>query len=40
MRTPSVKILGSLNPNTVTQAMDLNRDGKISAEKIVFKIDP
>ncbi|EQB49313.1 hypothetical protein CGLO_11346 [Colletotrichum gloeosporioides Cg-14] len=39
LRPPSVKILGSLSPNTVAQAMDLNRDGKISAEKIVFKVD-
>ncbi|KAF0325747.1 zinc-binding oxidoreductase [Colletotrichum asianum] len=39
LRPPSVNILGSLSPNTVAQAMDLNRERKISAEKIVFKVD-
>ncbi|KAJ0369657.1 hypothetical protein COL26b_010351 [Colletotrichum chrysophilum] len=39
LRPPSKNILGSLSPNTIAQAMDLNRDGKVSAEKIVFKVD-
>ncbi|KAJ3962409.1 hypothetical protein N0V92_000886 [Colletotrichum tropicale] len=39
LRPPSVNILGSLSPNTIAQAMDLNRDGKVSAEKIVFKVN-
>ncbi|KAF4831714.1 Trans-enoyl reductase ACTTS2 [Colletotrichum siamense] len=39
LRPPNVNILGSLSPNTVAQAMDLNRDGKVSAEKVVFKVD-
>ena len=39
VRPPSVKLLDTLSPNTVAQAMDLNRDGKISAEKVVFTVD-
>ncbi|KAK1657234.1 chaperonin 10-like protein [Colletotrichum godetiae] len=35
---PPVKIMGKLGPQPVMEAMALNRDGKISAEKLCFEV--
>ncbi|KXH64070.1 hypothetical protein CSAL01_01317 [Colletotrichum salicis] len=35
---PPVKIMGKLGPQSVMEAMGLNRDGKISAEKLCFEV--
>jgi hypothetical protein len=33
----SIRTIGQLSPSTVDQAMDLNRQGSISGEKVVFE---
>ncbi|KAL9949011.1 hypothetical protein ACHAO3_007185 [Verticillium nonalfalfae] len=35
---PAVKVVGELGPETVAEAMNLNRSGKISGEKLCFKL--
>ncbi|KXH41835.1 hypothetical protein CNYM01_06751 [Colletotrichum nymphaeae SA-01] len=38
IKPPPVKVLGRLNPQSVNEAMKLNREGKISAEKLCFDV--
>ncbi|GKU21736.1 oxidoreductase [Fusarium langsethiae] len=38
IKPPPVRILGKLCPATILEAMELNRSGKISAEKLCFKV--
>ncbi|KAK1712205.1 uncharacterized protein BDZ83DRAFT_723700 [Colletotrichum acutatum] len=38
IKPPPVKLLGRLSPQTVNEAMELNRGGKISAEKLCFDV--
>ncbi|RXG44053.1 hypothetical protein VDGE_30356 [Verticillium dahliae] len=35
---PTVKVVGALSPETVAEAMNLNRSGKISGEKLCFRV--
>jgi hypothetical protein len=35
---PRVKNLGKLSPSTLSNAMELNRTGKVSAEKLCFEV--
>ncbi|KAK1453407.1 hypothetical protein CMEL01_05066 [Colletotrichum melonis] len=38
IKPPPVKVLGRLSPQSINEAMELNRAGKISAEKLCFDI--
>ncbi|KXH49843.1 hypothetical protein CSIM01_03980 [Colletotrichum simmondsii] len=38
IKPPPVKVLGRLSPQSVNEAMELNREGKISAEKLCFDV--
>ncbi|KAJ0307426.1 hypothetical protein COL5a_000281 [Colletotrichum fioriniae] len=38
IKPPPVKVLGRISPQSVNEAMKLNRDGKISAEKLCFDV--
>jgi len=38
IKPPRVKTIGKLSPTAVLEAMRLNRAGKVSAEKLCFKV--
>ncbi|KAI3552170.1 hypothetical protein CABS01_06507 [Colletotrichum abscissum] len=38
IKPPPVKVLGRLSPQAINEAMELNRAGKISAEKLCFDV--
>lgn len=38
IRPPRVRTLGKLCPASVLEAMELNRSGKVSAEKLCFQV--
>jgi hypothetical protein len=37
IRPASIRSMGGLSPSTIEEAMNLNRDGCISGEKVVFR---
>ncbi|KAI5458679.1 hypothetical protein BGZ63DRAFT_474313 [Mariannaea sp. PMI_226] len=37
LKPPAVRIIGTLSPSTVEEAMKLNRQGRISGEKLIFE---
>ncbi|KAF4956246.1 hypothetical protein FSARC_11645 [Fusarium sarcochroum] len=37
LQPSAVRVIGQLDPSTVEEAMDLNRQGRVSGEKLVFK---
>ena len=36
LKPPPIRIIGQLSPSTVEEAMELNRQSRISGEKLVF----
>lgn len=38
IKPPRVKTIGKLNPPAILEAMELNRSGKVSAEKLCFEV--
>jgi hypothetical protein len=37
LKPPSIRTIGKLSPSTIEEAMGLNRQGRISGEKLVFE---
>lgn len=37
VRPASIRSMGGLSPSTIQETMNLNREGDISGEKVVFK---
>ncbi|KAM0320585.1 hypothetical protein ACHAPQ_009925, partial [Fusarium lateritium] len=37
LKPPPIRTIGQLSPSTVEEVMELNRQGRISGEKVVFK---